>query len=174
MTKCLLSLVAVLAAVLVRPAEDKKADKSPEVVVKVVHVDTGKVLGLTDDLDEAAATCVLAKDEDGKEARQWKVVKDGEWVKLVNVKSGRVLDVNDDSEDEGAELIIWDDKGDEGVDNQRFQWEGKGDERRLKAKHSGLVLDVSADGGVIQKKSDEKNKKQLWKVVELKAKEAKK
>lgn len=174
MTRKLLSLVAVLAAVGFCAGEDKKADKSPDIVVKIVHVDTGKVLGLVDDSDEAAATCVLAKDEEGKEARQWKVVKDGEWLKLVNVKSGRVLDVNDDSEDEGAELIVWDDKGDEGVDNQRFQWDGKGDERRLKAKHSAMVLDVGDDGGVIQKKADEKNKKQLWKVVEVKAKEAKK
>lgn len=149
-------------------AEDKKDEKVAEPVVKIVHVDSGKVLGVADDSDEAAAKCVLAKDEDGKDARRWKLVKDGDWLKLVNVKSGLVLDVNEASADEGAELIIWDDKKFCDVDNQRFRWEGKGDERRLKAKGSELVLDVTREGGVIQNKADEKNKKQLWKVVEVK------
>jgi Ricin-type beta-trefoil lectin domain-like len=145
-------------------ADDKKA----EAVVKIVHVDSGKVLGVADDSDEAAAKCVLAKDEDGKDARQWRVIKDGDWLKLVNVKSGKVLDVNEASSDAGADLIIWDDKGEGDTDNQRFQWDGKGDERRLKGKQSGLVLDVTREGGVMQAKADEKSKKQLWKVVEVK------
>ncbi len=174
MSKWLLGVAAVLAAVVVSPAEDKKDDKKADPVVKIVHVESGKVLGVADDSEEAAAKCVLAKDEDGKPARQWKVVKDGEWLKVVNVKSGKVLDVNEASGDEGADIIIYDDKGTEDVDNQRFQWDGKGDERRLKAKGSGLVLDATREGGVIQNKADEKSKKQLWKVVEVKAKEEKK
>jgi hypothetical protein len=152
------------------PADDKKEEKKGDAVVKVVHVDSGKVLGVADDSEDSAAKCFLAKDEDGKDARQWRVVKDGDWLKLVNVKSGKVLDVNEASGDEGADLIIWDDKGEGDSGNQRFQWEGKGDERRLKAKHSSLVLDVTREGGVVQNKADEKNKKQLWKVVEVKAK----
>jgi hypothetical protein len=148
-------------------ADDKKEEKTAEPVVKIVHVDSGKVLGVADDSDEAESKCVLAKDQNGNESRQWRVVKDGDWLKLVNVKSGKVLDVSGDSTDEDAELIIWDEKEEE-MDNQRFKWDGKGDERRLKAKHSELVLDVTDDGDVIQKKADEKNKKQLWKVVEVK------
>ncbi len=148
-------------------ADDKKDEKA-EAVVKIVHVDSGKVLGVADDSDEAAAKCVLGKDEDGKDARQWRVVKDGDWLKLVNVKSGKVLDVNEASTDAGAELIIWDDKGEGDTDNQRFRWDGKGEERRLRGKQSGLVLDVTREGGVTQNKADEKNKKQLWKVVEVK------
>ena len=174
MSKWLLSAAVVLAVVVVSPAEDKKDEKKADVVVKVVHVESGKVLAVTDDSEEAAAKCVLAKDEDGKPARQWKVVKDGEWLKVVNVKSGKVLDVNEASGDEGADIIIYDDKGTEDVDNQRFQWDGKGDERRLKAKGSSLVLGVGTDGCVIQSKADEKNKKLMWKVVEVKAKEEKK
>jgi hypothetical protein len=174
MSKWLLPVAVVLAAVVVSPAEDRKDDKKADAVVKIVHVDSGKVLGVADDSEEAAAKCVLAKDEDGKDARQWRLVKDGDWLKVVNVKSGKVLDVNEGSADEGADLIIWDDKKEEGTENQRFQWDGKGDERRLKAKHSSLVLEVTREGGVIQNKADEKNKKQLWKVVEVKAKEAKK
>jgi hypothetical protein len=164
-----LACVAVLAAVGFAAADDKKDETKAEPVVKLVHVDSGKVLAVADDSEEAEAKCVLAKDEDGKDARRWRVVKDGDWLKLVNVKSGKVLDVNNASSDEGGELIIWDDKGESDTDNQRFQWDGKGDERRLKAKHSGLVLDVTGEGVVVQNKADEKNKKQLWKVVEVKA-----
>ena len=174
MSKWLLPVAVMLVAVVVSPAEDKKDDKKADVVVKIVHVDSGKVLGVADDSEEPAAKCVLAKDEDGKPARQWKAVKDGDWLKIVNVKSGKVLDVNEASGDEGADIIIWDDKGTEDVDNQRFQWDGKGDEKRLKTKGSSLVLDVTREGGVIQNKADEKNKKQLWKVVEVKGKEEKK
>jgi hypothetical protein len=169
MSRWLLCVAAVLAAVGFAAADDKKDEKKAEPVVKIVHVDSGKVLGVADDSEEAGGKCLLAKDEEGKEARLWRVVKDGDWLKLVSVKSGKVLDVNGDSTDEGADLIIWDDKGEEGTDNQRFQWDGKGDERRLKAKHSGLVLDVTGEGAVVQNKADDKNKKQEWKVVEVKA-----
>jgi hypothetical protein len=163
-----LAFAAALAAVGFAAADDKKDDKKAEPVVKLVHVDSGKVLGVADDSEESAARCVLAKDEEGKDARQWRVVTDGDWLKLVNVKSGKVLDVFEASGDEGAALIIWDDKGEGDSSNQRFQWDGKGDERRLKGKGSGLVLDVTGEGVVVQNKADEKNKKQLWKVVEVK------
>jgi hypothetical protein len=139
-----------------------------EKYVKVVHVDTGKVLAVADDSEESGARAVLAKDSDA-ETRQWKVEKDGEYLKLVNRKSGKVLDVYEESRDEGAQIIIWDDKA-EGNDNQRWQWAGDGKERRLRSKHSELVLDVDADGQVVQKKADGKNKKQLWKVVEVEKK----
>jgi hypothetical protein len=136
--------------------------------VKLVHVETGKVLAVADDSDESEARAVLAKD-DGSEARQWKLEKDGEYLKLVNRKSGKVLDVYGESKDEGTQIIIWDDKS-EGTDNQRWQWVGDGKERRLKSKHSELVLDVDEDGKIVQQKADEKNKKQLWKVVEVEKK----
>lgn len=134
--------------------------------VKIVHVETGKVLAVADNSEEAGARAVLAKDGDA-EALQWKVVKDGEFLKVVNRKSGKVLDVYEDSKDEGTQIIVWDEK-DEGTDNQRWSWAGDGKERRLKSKSSGLVLDVAADGKVVQKKSDDKAKTQLWKVEEVK------
>jgi Ricin-type beta-trefoil lectin domain-like len=134
--------------------------------VKLVHVDTGKVLAVVDNSDEAGARTVLAKD--GKEeALQWKVVKDGDALKIVNRKSGKVLDVYEASTDEGTQIIIWDEKT-EDFDNQRWSWVGEGKERRLKGKSSGLVLDIDADGKVIQKKADDKSKKQLWRVEEVK------
>jgi Ricin-type beta-trefoil lectin domain-like len=168
MSKSLWVLAACAATLMSVRADDKKDEKA-DAVVKIVHVESGKVLAVEGDSEENEAHCTLAKDEDN-EARRWKVVKDGEWLKVVHVKSGKVLDVNNVSTEEGAHLIIWDDKGTDGIDNQRFQWDGKGEERRLKAKNSSLVLDADGDGHVIQKKADEKSKKQLWKVVEVKAK----
>lgn len=166
MSKWLLAVAACAVAVGLSRSDDKKDEKA-DVLVKIVHVESGKVLAVDGDSEEAAAHIVLGKDED-KDSKQWKVVKDGEWLKLVHAKCGKVLDVNEASGDEGAHLIIYEDKGSDGIDNQRFQWDGKGDDKRLKAKNSGLVLDVDGDGHVVQKKADEKNKKQLWKVVEVK------
>jgi hypothetical protein len=133
--------------------------------VKLVHADTGKVLAVADDSDESEARAVLAKD-DGSEARQWKLEKDGSHYKIVNRKSGKVLDVYGDSRDEGANIIQWDDKAEDN-DNQRWAWEGEGKDRRLKAKSSGLVLDVGEDGKLVQQKADAKAKGQLWRVVEV-------
>jgi hypothetical protein len=134
--------------------------------VKLLHVDTGKVLTVVDDSDEAGAQTVLAADGESK-SRQWQLVKDGDYYKLVNRKSSKVLDVFEDSRDEGVAIIQWDDKPEEN-DNQRWSWEGSGTDRRLKSKSSGLVLDVEADGKVIQRKADEKAKGQLWRVIEVK------
>jgi hypothetical protein len=134
--------------------------------VKIVNVDTGKLLALTDDSEDGGARATLAKDE-ANQARQWQLVKDGEHLKIVNRKTGKVLDVNEASRDEGGEIIQWDEKTEDN-DNQRWSWDGKGEERRLKSKSSGLVLDVNADGKVIQKKVAEKSKSQLWRVVDVK------
>ncbi len=125
--------------------------------VKLVHVDTGKVLAVADNSDEPGAKAVLAKD-DGSKAQQWKFEKDGDHYKLVNRKSGKVLDVEGESTEEGSAIIQWDDKT-EGNDNQRWSWEGKDKARRLKSKSSTLVLDV---------KADEKAKGQLWRMVDIK------
>jgi hypothetical protein len=149
------ALVAAPAAL----AEDAKN-------VKLVHVATGKVLAVEDNSDDAGAKAVLAKD-DGAEAQQWRLVKDGDHFKLVNRKSQKVLDVFQESTAEGTPIIQWDDKA-EGNDNQRWSWVGAGQERRLKSKSSGLVLDVGDGAQVVQKKSDETAKGQLWRVVEVK------
>jgi hypothetical protein len=133
--------------------------------VKLVHADTGKVLAVADNSDEAGAKAVLAKDDDSK-GQQWKLEKDGDHYKVVNRKSGKVLDVEMESTEEGGGIIQWDDKS-EGNDNQRWSWEGDGKDRRLKSKSSKLVLDVNGSS-VVQKKSDEKAKGQLWRVVEVK------
>jgi hypothetical protein len=133
--------------------------------VKLVHPDTGKVLAVADNSDEAGAKAVLAKD-DGSKVQQWTFEKDGDHYKITNRKSGKVLDVEGDSMDEGGGIIQWDDKS-EGTDNQRWSWEGTGKTRRLKSKSSSLVLDIG-DDGIVQRKSDAKAKGQLWEVVEIK------
>jgi hypothetical protein len=134
--------------------------------VKLVHVETGKVLALADDSADAGAKAVLAKDE-ANEARQWKLEKDGDQYKITNRKTGKVLDVFENSKDDGGAIIQWDEKTEDNA-NQRWSWDGAGEERRLKSKHSELVLDADKDGNVVQKKSDPKAKSQLWRVVEVK------
>jgi hypothetical protein len=135
--------------------------------VKLVNVETGKVLAVADDSSDAEAKIVVAKDEPSNEARQWKLEKDGSEYKIVNRKSGKVLDVFQNSKDEGGQIIQWDEKTEDNA-NQRWSWDGTGEERRLKSKNSGLVLDVEADGNVVQKKADPKAKSQLWRAVEVK------
>jgi hypothetical protein len=134
--------------------------------VKLVHAETGKVLAVADNSDEAGAKAVLAKD-DGSKGQQWKLEKDGDYYKVVNRKSGKVLDVEGESTEEGGGIIQWDDKS-EGNDNQRWSWEGKDKDRRLKSKSSSLVLDVGDGDAIVQRKADDKAKGQLWRVVEVK------
>jgi hypothetical protein len=156
------SLVALAASAFV--AASATADDK---FVRLVNVDTGKVLAVKDDSDEAGARTVLAKLDADNKTQQWEVKKDGKHFSLVNRKSGKVLDVNEESREEGAAIIIWDAK-DEGVENQRWSWEGDGKERRLKSKSSEMVLDIDDEGRIIQKKADEKAKKQLWRIEEVK------
>jgi hypothetical protein len=132
---------------------------------KLVHVDTGKVLAVADNSDEAGAKTVLAKDN-GSRGQQWAFVKDGDHFKIVNRKSGKVLDVEGESHEEGAAIIQWHDKP-EGNDNQRWLFEGFGLARQLRSKLSGLMLDVTADGAVVQRAANEKVKGQVWRVVEV-------
>jgi hypothetical protein len=134
--------------------------------VKLVHKETGKVLAVKDNSEEAGAKTTLAKD-DGSEAQQWKVEKDGDHLKITNRKTGKVLDVENASTDEGSSIIQWDEKSDD-TDNQRWSWDGDGKTRRLKSKSSKLVLDIGDEDMVVQKKADEKAKTQLWEVVEIK------
>jgi len=155
-----IAALAVCAAVSAPAmAEDK--------FVRIVNVDTGKVLGVKDDSEEGGARAVVAKLDEANKAQQWTLEKDGTQYKLVNRKSGKVLDVNEASADEGAAIIIWEAKGEDN-DNQRWAWDGEGKERRLKSKSSGLVLDVDDEGQLVQKKADEKSKKQLWRIEEVK------
>jgi hypothetical protein len=154
-------LVLVVCLLLAAPAIAADAK-----YVKLVHTDTGKVLAVADNSEEAGAKAVLAKD-DGSKAQQWEFVKDGDYFKIVNRKTGKVLDVEGASEDEGGGIIQWDAKDDDN-DNQRWSWEGKGKDRRLKAKSSKLVLDVGDKDAIVQQKASEKAKGQLWQVVDIK------
>jgi hypothetical protein len=138
-----------------------------EKIVRIVNVETGKVLAVTDDSEEAGARTVLAKADPDNKAQQWEIKKDKKVFALVNVKSGKVLDVNEDSKEEGAAIIIWDAK-DEDNDNQLWSWEEKDKERRIVSKSSALVLDIDDEGRIVQKKTDEKAKKQLWNIEKVK------
>lgn len=162
----MLSRIALFSSALVLVcglgfAEDAKEEKT----VKLVHVESGKAVA-PDGSEEDETKVVVVKDE-AKPAQEWMIVKDGDSVKVVHKSCKKVLDVPGFSEDEGAEIIIYSDKGEEN-DNQRWSWVGDGAERRLKSKSSGLVLSVTDEGKVVQVKLDEKDKKQLWKVVDVK------
>ncbi|OWK38028.1 RICIN domain-containing protein [Fimbriiglobus ruber] len=162
MSRLLFSAVVVAAIALPAFSRDDKDTK----FVKLLNVETGKVLAIADNSTEASAKAVLAKDGDS-ESLQWKLERDGNFLKMVNRKSKLVLDVFESSRDEGAAVIQWDEKGDDN-DNQRWAWSGEGKERRLKSKSSDLVLVADKDGNIVQKKLDEKDKGQLWSVVEVK------
>ena len=138
-----------------------------EKIVRLVNVESGKVLAIADNSEEAGAGAVLAKPDPDNKAQQWEIKKDGKHFSLLNVKSGKVLDVFEASKEEGAQIIIWDAK-DEDADNQRWSWEEKDEERRITGKSSELDLDVDGEGRIIQKKADEKAKKQLWKIEKVK------
>ena len=160
-----LALIATLSLAFAATAEEAK-------YVKLLHVNTGRVLAVTDDSDDNEARAVVAKDEPANKSRQWQLVKDGEFLKIVNRKSGKVLDVSGDSSDEGGIVIQWGDKtGSDGesTDNQRWKWQGTGDARRLECKLSGLVLDLDSQGFVVQQKANPNSKTQLWRVVEVPA-----
>jgi hypothetical protein len=163
MTRTLMAAIAcIIFAGSVFASEDKDVK-----YFRLVHVETGKVLSIANNSEEAEAKAVIAKEDEKNHSQQWKLDKVGDHYKLTNRKSGKVLDVNDESTEEGTDIIQWDDKA-EGNDNQRWSWIGDGTERRLKSKSSGLVLDVNKEDEVIQKKANEKSKGQLWKMVEVK------
>ena len=163
------SVIAMILACCIFHVFALSAPAANEKYVKLVHVDTGKVLSIEGNSDDNEAKAMIAKD-DGSKSQQWQLVKEGDFYKIVNRQSGPVLDVNNESTEAGGEIIQWDDKAD-GNDNQRWSWEGGADKdkkdepRRLKAKISKLVLDVTGDDKVVQQKPDEKAKGQLWKVV---------
>jgi hypothetical protein len=134
--------------------------------VKLLQASTGKVLAVADNSTENEARAVVAKDEDSK-SQVWSLEKDGDHYKIVNRNSGKVLDVGNESEEEEGAIIQWEDKT-EGNNNQRWSWEGEGEARRLKSKSSNLVVDVDNEGGLVQRKANDKAKSQLWKIVEVK------
>jgi hypothetical protein len=174
-------------------AQEKAEPKTKN--VKIVHVETGKVLSVADSSMDDEAAAVLVKDEpvkDSKDAAQlkkakaatWKLDKDGDHWKIANRNSGKVLDVSGFSSDEGTMIIQYDDKAEEN-DNQRWAWvEIKGDDAkaidtsktadkaapigRIKSKSSSLVLDADSDGTIVQRSSSSKAKSQIWQIVEIK------
>ena len=98
-------LLAVASACLLLAVQSAAAEDAK--FVKLRNADSGKVLAVADNSEEAGARIVVAKD-DGNEFQQWKLEKDGDHYKVVNRKSGKVLDVSQDSKEEGGEIIQWD------------------------------------------------------------------
>ncbi len=174
------------------PPDDPAAHDSPERVlvvrvrvfdqnykdatgyVKLLNVDSGKILGILDDCtkvltdnDALLGQAVLAPDDKSNIARQWRIEKDEDGqLKIINRKSGQVLDLYQSRHIEGAAIIQWPEWQPK-YSNQRFEWQGEGTDRRLMNKCSGMVLDVDDDGKIIQATSDPASKTQLWRVVKV-------
>jgi hypothetical protein len=153
---------------------DKPDGKTECKYVKLVNVDTGKILAVENDSGARESRAVLSDDCD-KPSRQWKLETDSGFFKLANRENGLVVDVAYESLEDGSIVIVWDDKPDLD-DNQRWKWEPAIEPvdraalqtgHRLKSKFSGLVLDVDGLGGLIQSQVDEKAKSQLWRVIEI-------
>lgn len=170
---CLLVLAAIASATRILAA-----DQSAEKVYKLVQIESGKVLAVNGDGDADGEKCVLA-DDDNSDARQWIVKKDGDILKFLNRKSGKALDVYDALTAEDTPIIIWPDKAvvENGIDrshqpggleNQFWLLDGTSKELRLKSKLTGLVLDVDAGGGIVQRNADPQAKSQRWRLVDVK------
>jgi serine/threonine protein kinase len=140
------------------------AAASPAWYVKVVHVETGKVIGVAGNPNTLRAPVLLA-DDSGNPVQEWQIERDGDYAKLINRESKLVMDVSESSKEPGAMIHLWRDKSRDN-DNQRWVWEGDQTTGRLKSKHSGLVLDVTASGVVVQRAADPNSKTQLWMLVE--------
>jgi serine/threonine protein kinase len=134
--------------------------------VKLVHVETGKVLGVSGNSTDAGARAILRGD-DGSESQQWLLKPEGGYFKVVNRRSGKVLDVHGNSLEEGAEINQWTEKS-HNTDNQLWAWEEDGQGGRFRVRSSGLVLDVGDQGEAVQRPSYAAAKSQLWKLVEVK------
>src|SRR5262245_44932609 len=94
------AFIALLSVPLVAADSPLGPDGKPESkCVKLVNVDSGKVLALDGDSEDDSAQAVAAKDA-ANPARQWKVQNDGAFLKLINRKSGKALDVSGDSSEE--------------------------------------------------------------------------
>ena len=70
----------------------------------------------------------------------------------------------------GSILVIAEEREDVAIEPETRHVGLSEDGHRLeiKSKSSSLVLDTDADGKAIQKKTDEKAKSQLWRMVEVK------
>ena len=88
----------------------------------------------------------------------------------MNRQSGKVLNVFENSLDSGGPIIQYDSQPKDN-DNEHWSWIGNEERpeeaRRLKAKSSGLVLDIDDSGSVIQRCANEKTKSQLWQIIEI-------
>jgi uncharacterized membrane protein len=164
----LLALVTAFLAAGFTAAQDEKPK-----YYRIVCLDTGKALDVTDASTEDGAKIVVKAKSDA-ESQQWKMVKTGDFVKFINRKSGKLLDVPNLTKDEGAEIIQWEDNGGE---NQQWKVDKPAKEKSdkgvfIKSRCSDLVLDVSGaskeDGASVIQWGYHGDNNQLWEIVEVK------
>ncbi|MFO0864474.1 MAG: RICIN domain-containing protein [Gemmataceae bacterium] len=75
------------------------------------------------------------------EIQLWKFAKIGDFYNIVNVKTGKALNVANGSKEAGSGVIQWDAK-DNDSENQQWSLGKRGNQYVIKARHSGMALDV--------------------------------
>jgi beta-xylosidase len=87
----------------------------------------------------------------------------GVFYRLVAQHSGKAADVEGASHSAGAALVQW--PSNDGA-NQQFEFLGSGGHRRIRARHSGLVLQGAGSGGEVTQQVDSGAASQQWEVVD--------
>jgi serine/threonine protein kinase/phage shock protein A len=142
--------------------------------IKIVNLETGKVLSVEDDAAYSGARIVVSDDTSRNAlSNHWTAASQEQYFKLINRQSRNALAVDLSLGGiEYAAVIAWQDKPTDD-DNERWIWEPTdgssvtiGDKsflgKRLKSKATGMVLDVDRHGGVFQRRADVNAASQLW------------
>ncbi|MFO0864472.1 MAG: RICIN domain-containing protein [Gemmataceae bacterium] len=134
--------VALFAGLMLAIGQISLAQPEPDQWYRIKNVRSKKVLSIGDDKEGQ----IIQRIAGPNEREQWKFVaaeKAPKHFYIINRKTGQALNVINESKEEGAAIIPWD----ASVKSQNQQWslEKNGDHYVIKARHSGLVLDV-ADG----------------------------
>lgn len=107
---------------------------------RIRNVKSNKVLAVGEDKDSQ----VVQRLAGPSDRQQWKFVRAAKAPNhfyIVNRKTGLALNVANNTSDEGAPIILWDASVKE--QNQQWSLEMSGKNFMLKARHSGMVLDIA-------------------------------
>lgn len=132
-----------------------------------------KLLLSVSEKDKEEGAMIVQAPQGANHLQQWKFVKvgDSDYYKIINRKTGMALNVQSESMEEGAPIIQWD----ASVDNENQQWSlvKKGEFFAIKARHSGMVLDVAEkrEFSVVQFPLRKSNDNQIFELVPDKGKQ---
>lgn len=134
-----IAFVAVAGSLLVA-SQVSLAQPEPDQWYRIKNVRSNKVLAIGEDKEAQIVQRLAGPNE----RQQWKfvpVAKAPKHYTIVNRKTGQALNVINESREEGAAIIPWD--ASVKAQNQQWSLEKSGDHYVIKARHSGMVLDVA-------------------------------